>query len=91
MTTKVGSKGQIVIEKQIRDELGIEEGSWAVQTVVDGHVEVDFFPPEHNESLYGALSHLTDIVIPPEEFPAARERARAAAARDNAESKRGSK
>jgi AbrB family looped-hinge helix DNA binding protein len=31
MATKVGAKGQVVIEKAIRDSLGIEPGSLAIQ------------------------------------------------------------
>lgn len=85
MATRVGSKGQVVIEKEIRDELGIEEGSLAIQTVVGDHVEIEFLPPEHNDSLYGALSHLTDVVIPPEKWAEATERARAEAAREKME------
>ena len=32
---KVGSKGQVVIAKEIRDELGIQPGWLALQRVVD--------------------------------------------------------
>ncbi len=53
---KVGPKGQVVIAKEIRDELGIEPGWLALQRVVDGHVELNFLPPEHDESLKGILA-----------------------------------
>lgn len=53
---KVGTKGQIVIEKWIRDELGVEPGWQAIQRVVDGHVEISFVPPPHEESLMGIFS-----------------------------------
>lgn len=56
MASKVGTKGQIVIAKEIRDELGIEPGWTAFQQVVDGHVEVYFLPPKHNRSLGGVLA-----------------------------------
>lgn len=55
MPSKVGTKGQIVIEKEIRDRLGIEPGTIAIQQVVDGHLEVYFVPPPHNRSLRGML------------------------------------
>ncbi len=55
MPNKVGAKGQIVIEKEIRDQLGVEPGSVAIQRIVDGHVEIHFLPPPHNRSLYGSL------------------------------------
>jgi AbrB family looped-hinge helix DNA binding protein len=51
---RVGPKGQVVIEKAIRDQLGIEPGSVAIQRVVDGRVELRFLPPRHNRSLFGA-------------------------------------
>jgi AbrB family looped-hinge helix DNA binding protein len=56
MAYRVGSKGQVVIEKRIRDELGIEPGSLAVQERVGDKVEIRFFPPEHRRSLRGALA-----------------------------------
>ena len=55
MPNVVGQKGQVVISKKIRDELGVEPGSMTVQTVVNGHLEIHFFPPEHNRSLLGCL------------------------------------
>lgn len=55
MSHKVGPKGQLVIEKRIRDELGVEPGSLAVQERVGDHVKIRFFPPEHNRSLRGVL------------------------------------
>lgn len=56
MATRVGSKGQVVIEKEIRDRLGVAPGWTAFQQLVDDHVEIRFFPPEHNRSLYGILA-----------------------------------
>lgn len=61
MPNVVGQKGQVVISKKIRDELGVEPGWWALQSIVDGHLEIHFVPPEHNRSLLGCLKDL----IPP--------------------------
>ncbi|RIK07990.1 MAG: AbrB family transcriptional regulator [Acidobacteria bacterium] len=68
MASKVGTKGQIVIEKQIRDRLGIEEGSLAIQTIIDDRVEIRFFPPEHNESLRGVLRQYAKAALTDEEL-----------------------
>ena len=60
MPNVVGQKGQVVISKKIRDELGVEPGSMTVQIVVNGHLEIHFFPPEHNRSLMGCLKDYID-------------------------------
>jgi AbrB family looped-hinge helix DNA binding protein len=52
----VGEKGQLVIEKPIREALGIRPGSLAAQVLRDDHVEIRFYPPEHNRSLKGILA-----------------------------------
>ena len=65
MATKVGTKGQFVIEKRLRNELGIGPGWMAVQHVVDGQLRVSFVPPVHEESLFGILSHYADKAPPP--------------------------
>jgi AbrB family looped-hinge helix DNA binding protein len=57
MANTVGAKGQVVIEKPIREALCIEPGSVAIQTLKGDHVEIRFYPPEHNRSLLGALAH----------------------------------
>ena len=78
---KVGSKGQVVIAKEIRDELGIEPGWLALQRVVDGHLEVHFLPPQHDRSLAGSLaSYVRRSIAPGEEWDRAREQAWAEAA-----------
>ncbi|MEX2430621.1 MAG: AbrB/MazE/SpoVT family DNA-binding domain-containing protein [Dehalococcoidia bacterium] len=56
MTHTVGPEGQVVIEKDIRDRLGVKPGWLALQMLVDGHVEIHFVPPEHSESLAGAFA-----------------------------------
>ena len=86
MTNVVGKKGQVVISKKIRDELGVEPGWLALQSVVNGHVEIYFVPPEHNRSLLGSLAPYTDVVIQPgEEWRKAKEKAWEAAAREKIE------
>jgi AbrB family looped-hinge helix DNA binding protein len=56
MAYTVGTKGQVVIAKEIRDQLGIEPGSLAIQRVVDGRLVIHFVPPMHNRSLRGSLA-----------------------------------
>lgn len=82
MTTTVGTKGQVVIEKKIRERLGVEPGSLAVQRLVDDHVEIYFVPPTHRRSLRGILASHVRRHVSPEEWNAAREEAWAQAARE---------
>ena len=56
MANIVGRKGQVVINKEIRERLGIQPGWLALQRLADDHVEIYFVPPEHNRSLMGSLS-----------------------------------
>ncbi len=65
MANKVGEKGQVVIDKAIRDRLGIGPGWLAIQRIVDDHVEIYFVTPEHNRSLAGSLAPYTKVNIPP--------------------------
>lgn len=83
MANVVGHKGQVVIEKGIRDRLGIEPGWLAIQQFVDDHVEIFFIPPEHDRSLAGILAPYTNVRIPDEAaFREAREQAWEAVARE---------
>jgi AbrB family looped-hinge helix DNA binding protein len=41
---RVGERGQVSIEKAIRDQLGIHAGDRAVQRVEDGRVVMEFIP-----------------------------------------------
>lgn len=76
----VGPKGQVVIEKEIRQQLGIQPGWIALQRLVGDHVEVYFVPPEHNQPLKGSLARHTKVRIEPgEAWREAREAAWAAA------------
>jgi len=82
MATLVGPKGQVVIEKPIRDALGVKPGYSAVQLVVDNHVEIRFYPPEHNESLRGVLASKRRRTVSPDEWEEALEIAHEAWARE---------
>jgi hypothetical protein len=77
----VGPKGQIVISKELRDQLGVEPGWLTVQRLVDGHVEIHFVPPEHNESLKGVLARYNNRTVPPEEWNHTKQAAWGSAAR----------
>lgn len=60
MATKVGPKGQVVIEQRIRQALAVEPGSLALQRLVDDHVEIRFVAPPSPRSLRGILKpHVT--------------------------------
>ena len=76
MTILVGTKGQIVISKEIRDKIGIKPGWIALEQLVDDHVEVYFVPPEHSKSLKGVLlPHLKTNIAPGKEWDEARNKA----------------
>ncbi|MCL5957843.1 MAG: AbrB/MazE/SpoVT family DNA-binding domain-containing protein [Chloroflexi bacterium] len=55
MTSTVGERGQITIEKPIRDRLGIKPKDVAVQHLEDGHLIITFLPAPHRRSLRGVL------------------------------------
>src|SRR5712691_11702605 len=78
----VGTKGQIVISKEIRDKLGIKPGWLALQRLHGDHLEVTFIPPEHDRSLLGALSKYTNVTVSSEDWHTAKESAWAAAVRE---------
>src|SRR5688572_32632249 len=61
MSTTVGTKGQVTIEKEIRDALGIKPGWRAFQNLENGHVVIRFRPPRHNRSLAGILADKTSV------------------------------
>ena len=50
----VGSRGQVTIDKAIRDQLGVKPRDVAIQEVVDGKVVLSFLAP-HRRSLRGIL------------------------------------
>jgi bifunctional DNA-binding transcriptional regulator/antitoxin component of YhaV-PrlF toxin-antitoxin module len=82
MPRLVGAKGQVVIERAIRERLGVRPGAVAVQTLVGDRVEIHFIPPAHSESLFGILSdHLTRRPVA-REWARVKQRAWTAAAKD---------
>ena len=83
MVSIVGSKGQIVITKKIREQLGIVPGCRVSQRLVDDHVEIYFMGPEHNRSLKGILRQYIDTSLKSEgDWADVRERAWAEAAKE---------
>lgn len=56
MPSRVGERGQITVEKAIREELAVYAGDEAVQWVEDGHLVVAFVPGPHRRSLAGRLA-----------------------------------
>ena len=60
----VGQKGQLVIEKKIRDKLGVEPGWIALQRLSGDHIEVFFVPPAHRRSLKGSLAGHIKVSVP---------------------------
>jgi AbrB family looped-hinge helix DNA binding protein len=55
MVSKVGERGQITIEKAIREQLGIYAGDETVQRVEDGRIVIEVVPGRHRRSLAGSL------------------------------------
>ena len=55
MTSRVGERGQITIEKAIREELSIYAGDETVQRVEDGRIVIEVIPGRHRRSLAGSL------------------------------------
>ena len=64
MSHIVGPKGQVVIEKEIRDRLGVRSGWRTLQLLVEDHVEIRFLPPEHGRSLAGSLARYAMRSLP---------------------------
>ena len=73
MSTTVGERGQITIEKAIREELGVYAGDLAVQRVEDGRVVIEFVPAPHRRSLAGALRDKARPVMDDTDWQAVRD------------------
>src|ERR671919_45546 len=56
MSSRVGERGQITIEKGIREELAIYAGDETVQRVEDGRIVIEVIPGRHRRSLAGTPS-----------------------------------
>ncbi len=76
MASKVGDRGQVTIEKQIREELGVYAGDQAVQRIEDGRMVIEFVPSPHRRSLAGALRNKTQLIPADERWSALRDAAR---------------
>jgi len=55
MSSRVGERGQITLEKAIREEMGIYAGDEAVQRIEAGRLVIEFVPGRHRRSLAGSL------------------------------------
>jgi len=75
MTSRVGERGQITIEKAIREQLAIYAGDEAVQRVEEGRVVIDFVPGRHRRSLAGILHDRAGHQPTDESWPVLREAA----------------
>ena len=64
MSSVVGTKGQVTIEKGIRDALGVQPGWRTLQRREEDRVVLEFLPPKHRRSLAGILEHATTVRIP---------------------------
>ena len=75
MTSRVGERGQITIEKAIREELAIYAGDEAVQRIEDGRIIIEVIPGRHRRSLAGALRDKVRRTPPDEAWDVLREAA----------------
>ena len=84
MAHRIGTKGQVVIAKEIRDQLGIGPGWETIQRVIDGRVYLSFLPPPTTASRRGSLAQYTTVRLSAEELHEARLEAATAAAQEKA-------
>jgi len=75
MTTRVGERGQITIQKAIREELAIYAGDETVQRVEDGRIVIEVIPGRHRRSLAGTLRDKTGTTPSDESWEALRKAA----------------
>lgn len=57
----MGDRFQVVIERDVRRELGIQPGDRAVETVEHGRLVITFLPARHRRSLLGRLAGTGEI------------------------------
>ena len=67
MANMIGQRGQVVIDKLLRDQLGIGPGWQALQEVEEGRLVMRFVPPLHSDSLAGVCSRYGRPELTPEE------------------------
>lgn len=63
MSSILGSNGELVISESLREALAIEPGSVVVQKLNNDHIELHFYPPEHDRSLRGILASLVHLSL----------------------------
>lgn len=68
MTSRVGERGQITIEKAIRDQLGIYAGDETVQRIEGARIIIEVIPGRHSRSLAGVLRARTTRTPPDESW-----------------------
>lgn len=52
----VGDRFQVVIERDVRRELGVQPGDRAVETIEHGRLVITFLPAKHRRALLGRLA-----------------------------------
>ena len=75
MGSRIGERGQITIEKAIREELGIYAGDEAVQRIDNGRIVIEMVPGRHDRSLAGAAAPHVKRRPPDESWDALRDAA----------------
>ncbi len=75
MASKVGERGQITIEKGIREELSIYAGDETIQRVENGRIVIDVVPGRHRRSLAGSLRNKVGRMPTDESWDALRDAA----------------
>lgn len=75
MTSRVGERGQITIEKAIREELAIYAGDETVQRVEAGRIVIEVIPGRHRRSMAGTLADKIGRTPPDESWETLRDAA----------------
>ena len=75
MASRVGERGQITIEKGIREELGIYAGDETVQRIEGGRIVIEVIPGRHRRSLAGVLRDRVGRIPPDESWEVLRDAA----------------
>jgi AbrB family looped-hinge helix DNA binding protein len=75
MSSRVGERGQITIEKAIREALGVFAGDETVQRVEHGRIVIEVIPGRHRRSLAGSLKGKLARTPPDESWETLREAA----------------